>query len=70
MNPSRQQTHKQTRRHNMTIQKAVADFMADPTALTAVALLRHVKKHPMTECFVPAGLLDHALDFSRGIEIK
>lgn len=54
----------------MTIQQAVTDFMTDPTAITAVALLHHVKKHPMTECFVPAGLLDHARDFSRGIEIK
>jgi len=54
----------------MTIQQAVTDFMADPTALTAVALLKHVKKHPMTECFVPAGLLDHARDFSGGIKIK
>lgn len=54
----------------MNIQKLTADFMADPTALTAVALLKHVKKHPMTECFVPAGLLDHARDFSRGLQIK
>ena len=48
----------------MTIQQLTEDFMIDPTALTAVALLQYVKKHPMTECFVQAGLLEHARDFS------
>lgn len=43
--------------------KLLKAFMADPTGLTAARLLKHLQKHPMSECFLPVGIKQQAIEF-------
>ena len=43
--------------------KVLKAFMNNPTSLTAANLLNHLSKHPMSECFLPVGIKEQAIEF-------